>query len=69
MKKASATGDPSRGARIATLERTVGQLLNQLTALQTRVGLLEAHQAHQETLARLGGAVGDARARDITSCR
>jgi hypothetical protein len=58
MKKANRTGVTSRGTQIATLERALAQLLSQLTALQTRVGALEAcYQGHQDTLARLTHAV------------
>ena len=60
MRKASATSDTSRGARIATLERTVGQLWSQLAALQTRVGTLEvAHKAQQQADARQVGNVAE----------
>lgn len=60
MKKASANRDTSRGTQIAKLERAWAQLLSQLTALQARVGALEAAQkAQQETLARLTGPVAE----------
>jgi hypothetical protein len=50
MKKASTTGELSRETRIAMLERSLAQLLSQLTALQTRVGRLEvAHTAQQHS--------------------
>ena len=49
MDNVNATAVPSRGARIATLERALAQILSQLTALQTRVGILEAHQAQRKT--------------------
>jgi hypothetical protein len=58
MKKA--LRNTSRGTQIATLERAWAQLLSQLTALETRVGALEAAQkAQQETLTRLSGPVAE----------
>lgn len=53
MKRALSTRDTSRGARIATLECGLAQLMSQLTALQTRVGTLEVgNRAQQKAVAR-----------------
>ena len=53
MKKARTTRDTPRESRIATLEGGLAQLFGQLTALQTRVGSLEAaNRAQQEALAQ-----------------
>jgi len=60
MRKVSVAGDNSREARIVRLEYGLAQLWSQVTALQTRVGTLEArHKTQKETHTVTLGAVGE----------